>query len=540
MTAPTSGDTPVTAPTPHRERTTSIPGLVVKIVFLCLVVGAVVYAAPLMIQYQLWMWLGVLIAITVGILLLYSTKRFIPGKYLFPGTVLLSVLLIIPIILTIGYSFTNFGDGSRGTKQQTIDSVVASSVMPTPDSPWYAVSIAVEAGSDPTAGPFALFLVKDGDDSGTVYTGVDGGELEQWTGESPTVTGGKVTAVPGFDILNLKQANAVSTQLAAITIRVPGDATAGIKMQGLRAYQGKATITYDAVQDALVTADGKTFPNQMIGVAYCFADPSFANGCFQGRSWLQNVGWHNYARLLGNADIRDQFLAAFGWNLIFAAASVVITFVLGFALALSLNDKRLKGRKLWRSFLLLPYAVPGMISLLLWSNFFNKDFGLINQIFHINLNWFGDPTLAKIAVLIVQLWMGFPYWFIVCTGALQSVSGDLKEAAQIDGASGLQTTTRIVFPLLLISVTPLVVASFAFNFNNFNAIRLLTEGAPALSGQFTRGGTDILISMIYKQAFGGSGTNYGFASAMAVMLFILTGIIAAVQFRVTKKVEDMA
>jgi len=176
----------------------------------------------------------------------------------------------------------------------------------------------------------------------------------------------------------------------------------------------------------------------------------------------------------------------------------------------------------------------------LWSNFFNKDFGLINQIFHTHLNWFGDPTLAKLAVFLVQLWMGFPYWFIVCTGALQSIPGDVKEAAQIDGATGLATTFRIVLPLLLISVAPLIVASFAFNFNNFNAIQLLTQGAPALPGQFTRGGTDIIISMVYKQAFGSGGADLGFASAMAVLLFLLTGIMAALQFRVSKKLEDLA
>jgi arabinogalactan oligomer/maltooligosaccharide transport system permease protein len=135
--------------------------------------------------------------------------------------------------------------------------------------------------------------------------------------------------------------------------------------------------------------------------------------------------------------------------------------------------------------------------------------------------------------------MGFPYMFVVCTGALQSIPGEVREAARIDGSSGLNTTFRITMPLLLISVAPLLVASFAFNFNNFNAIQLLTQGGPALSGQFTRGGTDILISMIYKQAFGGSGTDFGFASAMSVLLFILTGVLAASQFRITKRLENL-
>ncbi|MCL2316389.1 MAG: ABC transporter permease subunit, partial [Actinomycetia bacterium] len=461
-----------------RMRNTTIPGLIVKVVFLALVLAAGVWAAPQLYQQHKWMWLGVLVAVIAGLVLLYSTKRFIPGKYLFPGTAFLCVLLIIPIILTVRYSFTNFGDGSRGTKQETIDGIVTSSVMPTATSSWYEVAVAVHSGADTTHGPFTLFLVKDNDDTDTVWVGADGETLAQWTGATATVAGGRVTAVPGYDILNLKQANAVSAALAAIVIDVPGDTASAIKLQGLRAFEGSPSIAYDAAKDELTTTDGKTYPLALVGNSYCFADTSDPTGCFEARRWLQDVGWSNYARLVTNANIRAEFLGAFGWNLIFAGGSVALTFILGFALALSLNDERIKGRRLWRSFLLLPYAVPGMISLLLWSNFFNKDFGLINQIFHTHLNWFGDPTLAKLAVFLVQLWMGFPYWFIVCTGALQSIPGDVKEAAQIDGATGLATTFRIVLPLLLISVAPLIVASFAFNFNNFNAIQLLTQGAP--------------------------------------------------------------
>jgi arabinogalactan oligomer/maltooligosaccharide transport system permease protein len=224
----------------------------------------------------------------------------------------------------------------------------------------------------------------------------------------------------------------------------------------------------------------------------------------------------------------------------FALLSVLVCFFAGFMLALALNDDRIKGKKIWRSFLLLPYAVPGMISLLIWSQFLNTDYGMINKLIGVHINWLGDPMLAKVAIIFVQLWMGFPYMFIVCTGALQSIPTEVREAARIDGASGMATTFRIILPLLLISVAPLLVASFAFNFNNFNAIELLTQGAPFQPGQFTRGSTDILISMIYRQAFGGSGTDFGFASAMSVLLFILTGLLAVFQLRFTRKLEDLA
>ena len=200
------------------------------------------------------------------------------------------------------------------------------------------------------------------------------------------------------------------------------------------------------------------------------------------QSWKQNVGLANYSRLFTEGNLASQFLKAFTWTVIFAFGSVLLTFCLGFFLALTLNDDRIKGKKLYRSFLLLPYAVPGFISLLIWSNFYNQDFGLINQMLHLNIRWLSDPTMAKIAVLLTNTWMGFPYMFIVCTGALQSISGDVKEAAKMDGATGMQATLRIITPLLLVAVAPLLVSTFAFNFNNFNAIQLLTEGGPFPAG----------------------------------------------------------
>ncbi|MDO4718738.1 MAG: ABC transporter permease subunit, partial [Propionibacteriaceae bacterium] len=146
---------------------------------------------------------------------------------------------------------------------------------------------------------------------------------------------------------------------------------------------------------------------------------------------------------------------------------------------------------------------------------------------------------AKAAVLLTNLWMGFPYMFVVCTGALQAIPSELKESASVDGASPWQQMMKITTPLLLVAVSPLLVASFAYNFNNFNAIQLLTGGGPFPPGEYYVGGTDILISMVYRQAFGGSGADFGLASAMSVLLFIITAVIATIQFRFTNALEDV-
>ncbi|WP_114855044.1 ABC transporter permease subunit [Brachybacterium sp. YJGR34] len=516
-----------------RERSTSIPAVLARVVLLGTVLAVTAFTVPITIAQQQWMWLIVILGAAAGIFVLYSTRRFIPGKYLFPGTALLAVFLVTPIILTVGYSFTNFGDGTRGTKQEAVDTIVASSVQQSEDSTWYTASVATTG--DATEGPFTLFLVDPAD--GTVLRGAADEPLEAVDPSAVTVAGGAVTDAAGYEILDAREVNAAYDTLQELA--VPVDDSSAVRLQGPdQAFEGTTVITYDAAADTLTdTSTGEVYTVGTVGDSEYFVDAEGERAFSQ--SWLQGVGLGNYERLVTDGKIAQQFAGAFVWTLAFALGSVGLTFVVGFALALVLNDPRLRGRRAYRSILLMPYAVPGFISLLVWSNFYNRDFGLINQTLGLDLNWLGDPTLAKVAVLLTNLWMGFPYMFIVSTGALQAIPGDVMEAARIDGASRLQTTAKVVTPLLLVAVAPLLVASFAFNFNNFNAIQLLTEGGPFLPGEYTRGGTDILISMIYRIAFGGSGADFGFASAVSVVLFAITGVLAMIQFRFTNVLEDV-
>ncbi|MGO1407564.1 MAG: ABC transporter permease subunit [Brachybacterium sp.] len=516
----------------HRTRSTSVPAVVTRIAVLGITLAVTVFIAPVLISQQSWMWLAVLVLSAVGIFALYSTQRFVPGKYLFPGTFFLSVFLILPIVLTIGYSFTNYGDGTRGTKEQAVGSIVASSVQQSADSPRYTMTVAT-AGS-PVEGPFELYLVDPAD--GTVYHGAAETELEEVDSGAVTVADGRVTEVQGLTVLDAGEVNTIYSEL--MELAVPVDDSSAVRPLGVnQAFVGTTVLQYDEATDTITdTATGDQYTVGEIGDSHYFVDSSGERAFSQG--WLQSVGLSNYERLLTNPTVAGQFFSAFVWTLVFAAGSVLLTFALGFALAVVLNDQRLKGRRFYRSVLIMPYAIPGFISLLVWSNFYNRDFGLINEMLGLDLDWFGDPSLAKVAVLLTNLWMGFPYMFIVSTGALQAIPDELTEAARMDGASPLQATRKIVLPLLLVAVAPLLVSSFAFNFNNFNAIELLTEGGPFPDGS-GRGATDILISMVYRIAFGGSGADFGFASAVSVCLFVLTGVLAAIQFRFTNVLEDI-
>ena len=203
------------------------------------------------------------------------------------------------------------------------------------------------------------------------------------------------------------------------------------------------------------------------------------------------------------------------------------------------NNERLKGQRIYRSLLILPYAMPGFAMLLVWRDMFNTDFGLINQLFGLHVNWFGDPWTARFAVMIIQLWMGFPYMFLVCTGALQSIPADLVEAAGVDGAKPGYAFRTITFPLLLVATGPLLIATFAFNFNNFNAIYLTTAGGPFPPDNPTAGATDLLISYTYRLAFGGQGANYGFAAAISILIFLIVAVISIIGFRRTKVLEEI-
>jgi maltose/maltodextrin transport system permease protein len=166
----------------------------------------------------------------------------------------------------------------------------------------------------------------------------------------------------------------------------------------------------------------------------------------------------------------------------------------------------LRGRSVYRVLLILPYAVPAFISILIFNGLFNQSFGEINMVlnalFGLKPAWFSDPIMARVMVIAVNTWLGFPYMMILCMGLLKSIPEDLYEASAIDGAGPLYNFTKITLPLMIKPLTPLLIASFAFNFNNFVMIYLLTGGGPNMIGTTEPAGyTDLLVSYTYRIAF---------------------------------------
>ncbi|WP_433365374.1 ABC transporter permease subunit [Actinoplanes sp. CA-142083] len=526
---------PVTRALPAPEKKVAPPeprakSTLLKIALLGPVVAIAVWAAFPLIEHEAWIGLAILAATTAALLWLYLTPRHIPAKYLAPGTLLLIIFQIFPVLYTASTAFTNYGDGHRGSKDEAVVAIQTASVTQVPGSIQYALSIATTG--DAATGPL-VFLITDPATKAVSAGDADG--LEQLDAGDVTVTAsGKVTAAEGYTVLTAGEASLRSKEITALAVPVDGGA---IRSSGLsRAYEGKAGRVYqpecDCIRD---TTSGKTWTaDESVG-----AFVSAQDGERLAQGWRVNVGFDNFTRVVTDRDISGPFLRTLIWNFAFAIGSTGGTFVLGMLVAVALHSKKVKGRNLYRVVLVLPYAMPAFAMLLVWRDMFNKDFGLINTFFGTDVDWLGQPATARIAVLLVQLWLGYPYMFLVTTGALQAIPAELSEASRIDGAGAWQSFRRIVLPLLMVALTPLLISSFAFNFNNFNAIYLTTEGGPFAPDNPANGATDLLITYTYRLAFGGSGAQYGYAAAISIFIFLIVGTVSAIAFRRTRQQEEV-
>jgi arabinogalactan oligomer/maltooligosaccharide transport system permease protein len=310
-----------------------------------------------------------------------------------------------------------------------------------------------------------------------------------------------------------------------------------IRLQTLNAAALQAyRLVYDSATDTITDTE--------TGIVYRPVEGRFtsADGQQLTPGWQAYIGIDNYKRVLTSQAIRGPFFQVFLWNWAFAILSVATQFALGLALATALNSTRLKGQRVFRSLLIVPYALPSFMTALIWQGMLNQEFGIINRMLSADIPWLTNAWMARASIILANLWLGFPYMFLVSTGALQSVPAELAEAAEVDGASGLQAFRRITFPLLLVPLAPLLIASFAFNFNNFNIIYLLNRGGPPIKGaQTPAGSTDILISYTYRLAFeSGRGQDLGLASAISIFIFAMVVLVSAISFRQTKALEDLA
>lgn len=244
------------------------------------------------------------------------------------------------------------------------------------------------------------------------------------------------------------------------------------------------------------------------------------------------VGFKNFASLFELKIWSSTLLGVGGWTVIWATCSTIFTFGFGFLLALALSNRDVVGKKVWRVIFMLPYAIPAFVSLLVFRLLLNgvgPINGVINSMGFEAIPFLSDPLLAKITVITIGVWVGAPYFMLLIAGALTNIPKELYEASEVDGASRFQQFKEITLPMILHQVAPSLVMTFAFNFNNFGAVYLLTDGGPINPYYRFAGHTDILITWIYKLTL--DFQQYNIAAVVSIIIFLFLSLIAIWQFR---------
>jgi arabinogalactan oligomer / maltooligosaccharide transport system permease protein len=516
----------------------SLTGLVAKLAFLCIVNGLALYAVMTLLPERAWTPLVMVVLATAVLDVVYLSRRALPLKFLVPGTLVLLMFQVYPVLYTGYIAFTNYGTGNVLTQPQAVERIISDSITVPEGSTRYALQVLVGADDE-----LALLLT---DPEGEVFLGTADG-LTELAAADLVGEGREVEVLGTYRPMTLGEAQQRESEVLAFAVPVTdpdavdeGEEADAIAVQTFSsAAVAVQALEYDEARDVVVSrVDGTEY--RAIEGTYTSAD-----GQTLRPGYRDVVGFRHFDRVLTSPAIRGPFLRVFVWTFVFAMGSMLTTFALGLGLAMALNDPRLKFRRLTRSLLIIPYALPSFMTALIWQGLMNQSFGPINRILGTSIPWLTSQAyggaLPKASVLLVNLWLGFPYMFLITTGALQAIPSSIKEAAFVDGASGYQAFRRITLPLLLVAVGPLLIASFAFNFNNFNVVYLLTGGGPPIRGTPTPAGhTDILISYSYRLAFeGGRGQDFGFAAAIATVIFLLVGIFAYIGFRRTAVLEEV-
>jgi ABC-type sugar transport system permease subunit len=517
---------------PTKKASSLLPAQVGRFVLLVGVDAAVGWLCYKLISLGYYPFAAAILIITIAINLILLLKKAYPLRWMIIGLVLMGLFTIYPIIFTVWVSFTNYGEGHFVTKEQAMTQILKMKYLPASGK-----SYKWTAFKNPQ-GDYALWLQ---DNAGNGYLAKVGVPLTQpkpgESGVGELDSNGIPKTIEGYQRLNVLMAvtdkNLTEIQFGeagkTIQIRSPKEAAELLPL-----------YVYDSDKDAMVNQENGTVYQDLRGIF------TSSDGTQLQPGFIASIKFTNFTNFFTSPALRGPLVRVTAWTFAFAFLSLLLNFSLGLAIAILFNDRNFPFKKLIRSLLIIPYTVPALITILIWRGMMNADVGVINhtmnQLFGWSPPWFTDEWWAKIAILLVNLWLSYPYFMLICSGALQSINEDYYNAAQVDGASSWQQFRYITLPLLLVAVGPLLVASFTFNFNNFNLIYIFNAGGPPIAGSPTPAGhTDILISYVYNLAFSGArGINYGFASAITIVIFFIVGAITLFQFRYTRMWEEVS
>ncbi len=475
----------------------------------------------------------VIFVTTVGVNLAFLFESAYPFRWFSPGLALMIIMLAYPTGYTFYVAFTNYGDGHLLTKTQVITQLERTTYVPEGATEFSWIAYRSQSGE------YALWLQSETGD----FLAMPDEELTPAESVPDRIlrtrgADGVPAQINGYDRLNRIQVVGILDRLSSIQFGTSQDT---VRVRSLdSAVQLEQRYVYDPGDD--------TITDQREGTVYSPVAGTFtsADGDILRPGFWVVIGTRNFERLLTSPALRGPFVRVFIWTFVFAAVSVFVSFAVGLFFALVFDHPNMPMKRLVRALVLIPYALPAFISVNIWRGMFSRHFGIVSttleSLFGSSPLWLADPFWAKIGILIVQAWLGFPYMMLICTGAMQSLPHDIFEAATIDGAGALRKFWHLTLPLLLVAVGPLLIASFAFNFNNFTVIDIYAEGGPPIAGTLTPAGhTDILITYIFRLAFSsGRGADFGYASAITIVIFAILTIVTALQFRYTRVWEEIS
>ncbi len=471
------------------------------------------------------LWALTLLAFLALGFFVYLSKRGFAYRYLFPGLAGTLLFVAFPLVYTAQIGFTNYSSSNLLSQER-------------------ATAYLLDQTEPDEARAFVSSLHADGSRLRIVLTPpVDAASAAASVSPPLTLDGEAGATIPLQALASsgftpgppLTLAEVIQHRDALMSLKLTQPDGSMLTYQGVHEFGPIARVWRPGAEGALV--------NVQTGAAY---GPNSATGFFESPTgerlqpgFKVGVGLANYARMVLDPDFRGPFFSIFIWTVVFSALTVLFSLIIGTVLAVLLNWEALRFRTLYRTLLFLPYAVPGFISILVFKGLFNQNFGEINAIldalFGVKPAWFADPLLAKAMLLIVNTWLGYPYIMVLCTGLLKAIPADLYEASAIAGAGPITNFVRITAPLIVRPLTPLLISAFAFNFNNFVLITLLTNGRPDyLNTKVPAGTTDILVSYTYRIAFQDSGQNFGLAAAISTVIFAMVVVMSLINLKLAK------
>jgi ABC-type sugar transport system permease subunit len=504
---------------------TGLASRLTRLVVLMLVDAMASLFVMVLIRDGYWQLAVIVIVITLLLNIVFLREDAYPLRWISPGLSFMLLLSVYPIVFTIYMSFTNYGTGHLLPKVQAIEVMAQRQFLPE-EGVTYEYTVFKSENET-----FALWLQPDEGDGlfaqpteGDMAITVEIGDLDE---------DGVPATVSGYERLDKVQTMKSISDLQGISFGEPPNVVQ-ITAQFGKAAALEQRYMYDSADDTMLDRKTDNVYQADSDLGYFVSE----DGEQLLPGYITTVGLLNFQRFFTNPSFRGPLLRIFIWTFAYALLTVFLSFSLGLVIALAFG-RNIPGEKLLKGAFIIPYAIPAVITVLVWRGLLNPLEGPVSvalqSIFNQPPGWppfFADPWWVKIGIIIVSVWMSYPYHMLINSGALKAIPDDIYEAAEIDGANAWQQFRAITLPLLLVGVGPLLLAGFTFAFNSIGVVYLFNDGGPPMVGTATPAGhSDILVSYVYRLAFtGGTGQQYGYAAAISMVIFSIVATITMLQW----------